>query len=88
MTATVYEHRLHASDVREKNGLPRGRIFRRVGGSGDLPDVIWQLEYIDAAAMRRDLNARAESREFEQVRERMRTLIDKFSRGFYQSAAP
>src|SRR5688572_27208416 len=41
----VYDHRVHASDVRQKIGLPRGRVFRRVGGTGDLPDVVWQLEY-------------------------------------------
>jgi hypothetical protein len=84
----VYEHRIHASDVRQKIGLPRGRIWRRVGGTGDLPDVIWQVEYTDQDALKRDLDARAKSPEFEQVRSVMNTLIARFSRGFYQPATP
>src|SRR6267378_77085 len=86
MAETVYQHRLHASDVRQKIGLPAGRIFRRVGGEGELPDVIWQLEYANEDEMNRDLKARAQSREFEEVRLKMRTLRANFSRGFYQPA--
>jgi hypothetical protein len=80
----VYAHRLHASEVRKKIGLPAGRVLRKAGGDGRLADVIWQLEYPDQKALERDLNARAESREFEQVRATMKTLIDDFSRGFYR----
>ncbi len=87
MAEAVYQQRIHASEVRQKIGLPPGQVFRRVGGTGDLPDVIWQLEYLNADAMKRDLDARAQSREFDQeVRVKMRTLIEKFSRGFYQPA--
>ncbi len=87
MAEAVYQQRIHASEVRQKIGLPPGEVFRRVGGTGDLPDVIWQLEYLNADAMKRDLDARAQSREFDQeVRVKMRTLIEKFSRGFYQPA--
>jgi hypothetical protein len=81
----VYAHRLHASEVRKKIGLPAGRVLRKAGGDGRLlPDVIWQLEYPDQNALERDLKVRAESREFEQARATMRTLIDDFSRGFYR----
>jgi hypothetical protein len=83
----VYEQRIHANEVREKIGLSAGRIFRRVGGTGDLADVIWQLEYADQQALDHDLEVRAKSREFEQVRATMSTLTDKFSRGFYRPAA-
>jgi hypothetical protein len=86
MAETVYQHRLHASEVRQKIGLPAGRIFRRVGGEGELPDVIWQLEYANEDEMNRDLKARAQSSEFEEVRLKMRTLRGNFSRGFYQPA--
>jgi hypothetical protein len=82
----VYEHRLHASEVRQKIGLPAGRVFRRVGGTGELADVVWQLEYADQHALDHDLAVRAQSREFEEVRATMGTLIDKFSRGFYRPA--
>jgi len=33
----VYRVRLHASDVLEKLGLPRGRVLRRQGNSERLP---------------------------------------------------
>ena len=82
----VYEHRLRASEVRQKIGLPAGRVFRRVGGTGELADVVWQLEYADQQALDRDLEVRAQSREFEEVRATMGTLIDTFSRGFYRPA--
>lgn len=84
----VYEHRMHAGEVRKKIGLPVGRVFRRVGGTGELPDVIWQLEYTDQEALNRDLDARAQSREFDGVRVTMNTLTDKFARGFYRPAEP
>ena len=84
----VYEQRIRANEGRGQIGLPAGRVFRRVGGTGDLPDVIWQLEYSDREALDHDLQVRAQSREFEQVRATMSTLIDKFSRGFYRPAGP
>jgi hypothetical protein len=86
MEKEVYEHRIHACDVRQKLGLPRGRVWRRVGGAGDLPDVIWQLEYSDQNAMKRDLDEREKSPEFGRVRSVMNNLTSKFSRGFYQPA--
>jgi hypothetical protein len=83
----VYERRIHVSGVRQRMGLPAGHVFRRVGGAGDLPDVIWQVEYSDQQALNRDLDPRAQSPEFEEVRTAMNTLIDKFSRSFYRPAA-
>ena len=86
MAEAVYQQRMHASDVRVQIGLPYGRVFRRVDGAGDnLPDVIWQVEYPDVAAEKRDLDVRSKSPAFEQVRATMSTLIANFSRGFYQS---
>jgi len=81
----VYEHRLHVSDVRQRMGLPAGRVSRRVGGTGDVPDVIWQLAYSDP--LNRVLGARAQSPEFEEVRTAMNTLIDKSTRSSYRPAA-
>jgi hypothetical protein len=80
----VFEQRVRASEVRRKMGLPAGRVFRRVGGTGALPDVVWQLEYPSQQALNQDLDTRAKSREFEQVRATMNTLIDTFNRGFYR----
>jgi hypothetical protein len=80
----VYRWRIHACDVREKIGLPRGRVLRREGNSDTLADVMWQIEYPDDAARQRDLKIRAESPEFAAVREHMNTLTRDFERGFWQ----
>jgi hypothetical protein len=80
----VYRWRIHACDVREKIGLPRGRVLRREGNSETLADVMWQIEYPDDAARQRDLKIRAESSEFAAVRDHMNTLIRRFGRGFWQ----
>jgi hypothetical protein len=80
----VYRWRIHACDVREKIGLPRGRVLRREGDSDTLPDVMWQIEYSDDAARQRDLKIRAESSEFTAVRDHMNTLTRHFERGFWQ----
>ena len=80
----VYRWRIHACDVREKIGLPRGRVLRREGNSDTLADVMWQIEYPDEAARERDLKVRAESSEFEAVRSHMNTLIRHFERGFWR----
>ena len=79
----VYEQRIHASCRFDRRlGCPAGRVFRPSGWSrGELSDVIWQLEYTDQQALNPDLEVRAQSREFEEVRATMRTLIDKFKRG-------
>src|SRR6202046_1597853 len=46
----VYRVRLHASDILEKLGLPRGHVLRRQGNSETLPDVMWLGEYPEGAA--------------------------------------
>ena len=80
----VYRWRIHACDVREKIGLPRGHVLRREGNSDTLADVMWQIEYPDEAARQRDLKIRAESSEFAAVRDHMNTLTRHFDRGFWQ----
>jgi hypothetical protein len=71
----VLSHRQHASDVLEKIGLPRGRIMRRVGGSDEQPDVLWECEFPNAAALDQFLKTAAANPEFEEVRKHMATLI-------------
>jgi Cu/Ag efflux pump CusA len=78
----VYQQRMHASDVREKLGLPRGQVLRRLGNSETLPDVIWQIEYPNDAERARDLKVRT-APEFEEVRKRMGTLTRRFERSFW-----
>jgi hypothetical protein len=80
----VYQWRIHACDVLEKLGLPRGRVIRRQGDSDTLPDVLWQMEYPDEAAHQRNLKIRLESSEFTAVREHMKALIRKADLGIWQ----
>jgi hypothetical protein len=79
----VYRVRLHASDVLEKLGLPRGRVLRRQGNSETLPDVMWLVEYPDEAAHQRSLKIRLESPEFKAVRDEMKTLISHGDLGIW-----
>jgi hypothetical protein len=71
----VLSHRQHASDVLEKVGLARGRVMRRVGGSEELPDVMWECEFPNTAARDQFLKVATASLEFEDVRKHMATLI-------------
>jgi hypothetical protein len=71
----VLSHRQHASDVLEKLNLPRGRVMRRAGSSDELPDVMWECEFANAAARDQFLKAATASPEFEEVRKHMATLI-------------
>jgi hypothetical protein len=81
--AEVLSTRLRASAVRTAMAVPSGRVFRRVDGDSDLPDVIWDCVFADAAAHDRDMDARAASPEFEAVRAHMRTLTRRFERVLY-----
>jgi len=80
----VYRVRLHASDVLEKLGLPRGRVLRRQGNSETLPDVMWLVEYRDEAAHQRSLKIRLESPEFKAIRDEMKTLISHGDLGIWE----
>jgi hypothetical protein len=80
----VYRVRLHASDVLEKLGLPRGHVLRRQGNSETLPDVMWLVEYPDEAAHQRSLKIRLESPEFKAVRDEMKTLISHADLGIWE----
>ena len=67
----LYRCLLDASNVREKLGFPQGRLLRRIAMSGDafgtpavdkrgpedLPDVVWECEYPDAATREHDFHA-------------------------------
>lgn len=81
--ATVLQQRIKASDVRAKLGLQRGRIISKAEGDGDWPDVIWRLDFADMAAQDADMQARADSPEFEAIRQGMRQLYRRFERPLY-----
>lgn len=84
----VLATRLRASDVREAIGIPRGRVFRRLDGDGDVPDVMWDCPFADTPGHERDMDARAASAQFEAVRAQMRTLTRRFERILYSDPAP
>ena len=93
----VYEWRLHASEVRARLGLPKGRVLRRVAqpaattqqtgmkpDSLNLPDVIWECEYSSIAERNSDVERLGRSPEFEQVEKHMDTLIRHFERAIFE----
>jgi hypothetical protein len=73
----VYRWRMHASDVRATLGLPRGRVLRRQGNSEAVPDVIWQMEYLNEAERTND-DTVSRAAEFQEVINHMRALIRRF----------
>jgi hypothetical protein len=82
----VFQWRLHAEDVLEKIGVPRGIVFRGPGAPG--PDVIWQCEFPDRETARR-LHAKVMAAvEFQPVMEHMGTLIRRFEGSLYQELIP
>ncbi|HZM25748.1 MAG TPA: hypothetical protein VFB89_00120 [Gemmatimonadales bacterium] len=76
-SAEVLKQRQLACDVRERIGLPRGRILTRVRGADGLAEVIWEWDYPDAAAYDREMEAQNASDEFMAVRRHMRMLIER-----------
>ena len=83
LASDVLSTRLRACDVREQLGIPAGRVLRRSGGSGDLPDVIWDCPFGGVAGHDADMAVRAASADFEAVRARMRALTRRFERVLY-----
>jgi len=81
----VHELRLHASDVREELGLPRGTVLRRIEGPDSLPLVIWQNEYASVEARRRDSEAAVTAPEFREVMDEMGTLLRHFERALWEA---
>jgi len=79
----VYQHRLYASEVRKKLGLAVGRVLKRVDSKGNLSHVIWECEYESEEAREEDIRKLTESGAFNEVTQKMETLIDKFDRGMY-----
>lgn len=81
----VHELRLHASDVREELGLPRGAVLRRVEGPDSLPLVIWQNEYASVEERRRDSEAAVSAPAFQEVMDEMGTLLRHFERALWEA---
>lgn len=80
----VLQQRLRASEVRQRIGLPYGRVISRTSGSGELPDVIWEHEFSDVDGHHADMAVRAASPEFEAIRAGMRQLYRRFERPLFE----
>ena len=81
----VLKQRLQATEVRVRLGLPAGRIFTKLEGSG--PDVRWECEFETHDAYERDMAVRAASEEFAGARQAMHALIERFERHLQQEVA-
>lgn len=87
----VYLWRLHASDVRAKLGLSRGRVLRRRPDPTTdkllpaLPDVIWECDYSSPEAREADVARLDKSKEFDEVEKHMDTLIRDFRRVTFEA---
>lgn len=81
----VYQHRLHASEVRKQLGLAVGRVLLNTSTDGEGPHVIWECEYPSKEAREKDTELLDESGQFDAVMEKMGTLIDKFQRTVYET---
>lgn len=83
----VLKTRQRACAVRLSLGLPAGDIMvRTAGDDGSGPDVVWTCRFADKAAHEADLAGRAASSAFEEVRARMRGLIERFERQLFEEA--
>lgn len=83
LVAEVLATRLRACDVRERLGIPTGRVLRRISGNDELPDVVWDCPFESPEDHDADMAVRAASAEFEAVRARMRALTRRFERVLY-----
>jgi hypothetical protein len=79
----VYKLRLHASEVIKKLGLRNGRVLKRMNVS-DRPYVEWECEYSSLEEREKDIKIVGQSRDFQQVEEKMGTLLDNFERVIWE----
>ena len=79
--------RRDACDIRVALGLPAGTIRVKVDPTADGPDVAWECAFASKQAHQADLDARADSPDFEAVRARMRDTMERFERLFEERVA-
>lgn len=79
----VLVHRRRGSALRQKLGLPAGKIFVKLSGDG--PDVRWECSFATMADFEADLDARAQSAEFGVQRTQMSGLLERFERHVQRS---
>jgi len=80
----VLTQRRRASEIRERLGLPAGRIYLKLEGAG--PDVRWECRFETRAAYEDDLARRDGSPEFAAARKAMHGLLQRFERNLQEEA--
>ena len=83
-SAAVLEHRKHASAARLQLGLQAGVV--RIGTNDDGPTVTWQCDFASEPEHAADLATRDSSEQFQAVREKMTSLIERFERRVERTA--
>jgi hypothetical protein len=86
----VLQWRLHACDVLQRLGTPRGRVFRyfkgpRANNDPDHPDVIWEGEFADQESFQKYEDIAGKSPEFRSVQQHMGTLVRKTERRYWEA---
>lgn len=86
MADAVLETRREASRIRAALGLPHGRITVPIASEDGVaqPDVEWECTFNGHAERDADMKARADSAQFEAIRQRMGSLLDRFERLVYE----
>ena len=84
MIEEVYNHRLYASQVRKNLGLKVGRVLLITDTDNESAHVIWECEYSSMEDRENDIRMLTESGLFEEVMDKMGTLIDDFQRTIYE----
>jgi carboxymethylenebutenolidase len=81
----VLQLRRKASEVRMELSLPFGVIRVKENTFDDGPDVQWECDFLTVKAHNADLEARAASAKFEEIRRQMGMLIERFERHFFRN---
>ena len=79
-TGQVLAVRRRASQIRVSLGLPGGTIFVKATAQDEGPDVQWECAFRTLDEQARDLDIRAASSEFRQIRKAMSELRERFER--------
>ena len=72
--------RRRASQIRAALGLPAGTIFVKVNEQDEGPDVQWECAFDTLDQRARDLQARDDSSDFQNARQAMREVTQRFER--------
>ena len=83
---SVLQQRRDATAIRVALGLPPGRIFTKIEGTG--PDVRWECEFASREEYDSDMTMRAGSVEFAAARQRMHEFLERFERHLQQRVEP